>query len=89
MDIKEFIFNTYKDQAVMGKTFKRDIIKKYHIEPSHVRDIYVKINNYQIKKYGERLTLDKNILPSYSAQELDQMRRNSNARKNQRRNNER
>lgn len=86
MDIKEFIFNTYKDQVIIGKTFKRDVIKKYHIEPSHVRDIYVKINNYQIKNYGARLTIDKNKMPSYTGEELNRIRLNANARKYSRRN---
>lgn len=89
MDVKEFIFNTYKDQAIIGKTFKRDIIKKYKISVIEASDMFTRINNYQINKYGKKLDIDKNKMPSYTAEELNRFRVNANARKYSRRKYER
>lgn len=69
MNIEELIFNTYKGEPLIAKKFKREIIKKYHIPYEKTRDIFVRINNYQIKKYGRKLdTLNERV--PYSKEEL-------------------
>lgn len=85
MDIKEFIYNTYKDEVVIGKTFKREIMKKYNITQEEVRNIFVRINNYQIENFGEALTINKTFYPPYSSEELNKKRINANARKSYKR----
>ena len=80
MDIKELIFNIYKDQPIIAKQFKQEVIEKYHIDLDEARNIFVKINNYQIKKYGEKLDILKELIP-YSKEELYKMGRKANQRK--------
>lgn len=80
MNIEELIFNTYKDEPLIAKKFKREIIKKYHIPYEKTRDIFVRINNYQIKKYGRKLDTFLEVAP-YSKEELNYIRRNANQRK--------
>ena len=86
MNIKEFIFNTYKDQVVIGKTFKRKIIKKYNLTITEASDLFTRINNYQINKYGERLSIRKK---EYTLEELNKISLYARIRKHQRRNYER
>lgn len=77
MDIKELIFEAYKDKSLLAKKFKAEIAKDYKITGDEARDLFVRINNYQIKKHGRRLfTEDIDI---YTKQEI--LRVNSNARK--------
>ena len=59
MNVEEFIFNTYKNEVVMGKKFKREIMKKYNLTPEQIRNIFVRINNYQIKNFGEALSIKR------------------------------
>lgn len=61
MDKKEFeenyIFEKYKDTAFRNcKHFKKTVEKYVNID---VRNVYVKINKYQIKTYGEALVENK------------------------------
>lgn len=58
MDTKELIFNMYKDQIIVSKTFKREMIKKYRLSDREIGDVYTRINNYQVKTYGGRLDYD-------------------------------
>lgn len=59
MDTKEFIFNKYKEDPLISKTFKKEIMEKYHVTLDEARDLFVRINNYQVKKYGKKVdTLD-------------------------------
>ena len=85
MNVEEFIFNTYKNEVVMGKKFKREIMKKYNLTPEQIRNIFVRINNYQIKNLGEALSITKTFYPPYSNEELNKKRLNANARKYSRR----
>ena len=77
MDIKELIFETYKDKPLLAKKFKAEIAKDYKITGDEARDLFVRINNYQIKKHGRRLFAED--IDIYSKQEM--LRVNSNARK--------
>lgn len=76
MDIKEIIFKAYKDKPIISKKFRAAIRKDYKLTDDDIRDIFIKINNYQIKKYGCKL--DKEDSTIYSKQEI--LRINLNAR---------
>ena len=80
MDIEELIFNMYKSQPLVAKKFKEKVMKKYHITLDEARNIFVKINNYQIKKYGKKLDELNELLP-YSKEELNKIRSKANQRK--------
>lgn len=84
MDIEELIFNTYKDEPLIAKKFKQEIIEKYHIPYEETRDIFVRINNYQVKKYGRKLDTFLEVAP-YSKEELDKIRSNAVQRRYDRR----
>lgn len=51
----ELIYNLYKDESIRSETFKYEISRKYKLTPKEISNIYIKIVNYQIKKYGGRL----------------------------------
>lgn len=59
MDVKKFIFDMYKDEVLETKKFKANIKKNFELSPREIHDLFVKITNYQIKKYGKVLTIDK------------------------------
>ena len=48
----KLIFNLYKDEVVSVQKFRKEISKKYKLSNIEITNIYAKINNYQIKKYG-------------------------------------
>lgn len=54
MDVEELIFNIYKD-APLGTVskFRNKLVKKF--KGINWYELYAKINNYQIKKYGASL----------------------------------
>lgn len=55
MDKIELIFNIYKDSVVVSKPFKREMIKRYRLSDEEIRNLYIRIQNYQIDNFGERL----------------------------------
>lgn len=55
MDKVKLLFEMYKDKPIGTKTFRGKIKKKYNLEISEVTELYTKIHNYQIEKYGQRL----------------------------------
>lgn len=61
VDFKEkFIFEEFKDQPLHGaKHFKENIRQKYGMEATS--DLYTKLINYQIMKYGNPLVVGKTI----------------------------
>lgn len=83
MNIEEFIFLTYKDQPIVTKKFREEISRKYKLTNDESRNIFVKIHNYQVNKYGERLSHDKGI---HSAEELITINRKARARYYERKN---
>lgn len=78
MDIEEFIFNTYKDGNIISKTFKEEIIKKYNVSKEQARNIFVRINNYQVKTYGERIT---KLVDVFLPEEMEKINQNARMRK--------
>lgn len=77
MNIIEFLFNCYKETIIIPKKFKKEISEKYNISSNEVHDLWIRINNYQIKKYGQYLTTESNIL---SSEECNRLRINANQR---------
>ena len=60
MDVEEFIFQVYKDKPIYGaKRFKKECKDLYNYKPSS--DLYARIVNYQIEKYGEMIALGREI----------------------------
>ena len=84
MDIKEIIFKAYKDKALIAKTFKNDIVRDYNLSYEDARNIFIRINNYQVKKYGRKL--DKEDPTIYSKQELLRISFNARCRNNSKKN---
>ena len=76
MDIKEIIFKAYKDKPIMSKKFREAMRRDYKLTDDDIRNLYIKINNYQVEKYGCRL--EKEDVTIHSKQEM--LRINVNAR---------
>lgn len=55
MDKNKLIFNIYKDKVIVSKKFKKEVKEKYGLNDVEASDMFVKITNYQIKKYNGRL----------------------------------
>ncbi len=55
MDKSELIFNIYKDRVIVSKKFKKEVKEKYGLNDVEAADMFVRITNYQIKKYNGRL----------------------------------
>lgn len=53
---EDLIFALYKDKIITCSSFCEMCRKKYKIDKP--MDIYVRINNYQIDKYGTQLVYD-------------------------------
>lgn len=60
MNLKELIFNMYKETDMWSRKFRAIISKKYKLSDIEISNIYAKINNYQTNKYGGRI--NKNII---------------------------
>lgn len=75
MDKIELIFNIYKDSVVISKPFKREMVRRYKLSDEEIRNLYIKIQNYQINRYGNRLTREER---GFSLSEKEKV--NSNAR---------
>lgn len=58
MDKIELIFNMYKNESIGAKEFRAIISKKYKLSNIEISNIYARINNYQIEKYGNRINKD-------------------------------
>ena len=73
----KYYFNEYKDKVFKSsETFRRDFIKK-HGEYEDLSKLVVMIYNYQIKKYGGRLS---NGFLLYTREEIKRKKINSQAR---------
>ena len=56
MNVEEFLFQVYKDKPVYGaKRFKKECKELYNYKASS--ELYARIVNYQIEKYGEMIAL--------------------------------
>ena len=56
MKKEDIVFALYKDNIVMCNSFCELCRKKFNIEKP--MEVYVRINNYQIDKYGRQLVYD-------------------------------
>lgn len=62
----QFYFNLYKDKSIINSNMFRTKFKKLHGNFEHLDKLVVKMENYQIKKYGcilENGSIDKNSRP--------------------------
>lgn len=54
--IQDLIFNLEKDNVLFnGRVFRKRLIEKYKISEEVARDLYIRIDKYQVKKYGHTL----------------------------------
>lgn len=78
----EIVFALYKDKAIGSKKEFKEKIRDY-IKDVNVSELFVRITNYQIDKYGRVLRCD--IDDSYhDAKDLWKMCNNAGSRKRQR-----
>lgn len=78
MDKIELIFNIYKDSVIFSKLFKMEMVKKYKLSDDEIRNLYVKIQNYQIDRYGNRLTREER---TFTSQEKERVNVNARMRR--------
>ena len=55
MNIEELVFNIYKEESMGSRKFRAIVSKKYKLDNRQIGNIYARINNYQVKKYGKRI----------------------------------
>ena len=55
MDKIELVYNLYKDESIESRKFRAIVSKKYQLSDRDITNIYAKINNYQVKKYGKKI----------------------------------
>lgn len=78
-----YYFLMYKDRPIIGRErFKGNFIKK-HGEFKYFNELFLKIERYQIKKYGNLLERDE-FIPNTSREELKRLSVNSKCRKQSR-----
>lgn len=82
MDKNEMIFNLYKDNVIVSKKFKDEMKEKYGFSAWEADDMFVRINNYQIKKYGGRLEFNSHT--GLTKEELKYQNRLAKQRENSR-----
>ena len=88
MDKIKLIFNIYKDSVVFSKPFRKEISKKYKLSDEDTRNLFIRIQNYQIKKYGNRLTYDNyNVSSEERIKDSARFRQRRYEKKTRRRNN--
>lgn len=78
MDKIELIFNIYKDSVIFSKKFKAEMIRKYKLSDEKIRNLFIKIQNYQIDRYGNRLTMEER---GFTSSEKDIVNRQATQRK--------
>ena len=62
MNLKELIFNMYKETDTGSRKFRAIISKKYKLNDIEISNIYAKINNYQTNKYGGRINKEYELI---------------------------
>lgn len=55
MDVEKVIFEMYKDDAIISRIFKKEVMKKFGIDLKTASDLFARITNYQIKRFGRKL----------------------------------
>lgn len=82
MDKIELIFNIYKDSVIFSKRFKAEMVRKYRLSDEDIRNLYIRIQNYQIDRYGNRLTREER---GFTSSEKDIVNRQATQRRYNRR----
>lgn len=60
MDNKELIFNMYKDEVITCNQFEAEIKEKYNITGDDARNLFMRIQNYQIfNMYKDQVLIAK------------------------------
>ena len=75
MDKEKLIFEIYKDQPIGAKRFRDEVKKRYNLDDKTITRIYIKLNNYQLDKYGERLGNQIETLSKNECERRQQIRR--------------
>ena len=65
--IENYLFEVFKDSIFKGSGEFRIILQNYDIDYTR---LYVRIVNYQVKKYGTNLHRSSGILSSYKKKEM-------------------
>lgn len=53
---KELLFELIKDKQIYNAAnFKREIMNEYDIPLGLARELFIRVNNYQLRKYGDIL----------------------------------
>ena len=55
MDKEEMIFQMYKDESMGCNKFRKICDNKFDLDKQTITKIYVRINNYQLERYGHRV----------------------------------
>lgn len=85
MDKIKLIFNMYKDEYIGAKKFRAIVSKKYKLSDIEISNIYAKINNYQIEKYGERISSEYELKSAEEYKKIARDRRTAKYQKLNRR----
>lgn len=62
MNLKELIFNMYKEEPIGARKFRAIVSKKYKLNDREISNIYARINNYQTNKYGGRINKEYELI---------------------------
>ena len=79
----EFYFNLYKDKPLKNRDEFRKNFKKAHVNFLYLPELIVRIEKYQIKKYGCTLPNDM-FVKVRSKEECDRLKREEITRKKRR-----
>lgn len=85
MNIEELIFNMYKDECIGARKLREIVSKKYKLSDIEISNIYARINNYQINKYGDRISANVEFLSTEECQKRAFLRKVAKYQKKKRR----
>lgn len=80
---EKMVFELYKDKPVASKTFRPLVKRKFKLNDKQITNLYARINNYQLKKYGRRIDKGEYI-EYYTPEEYERIKVNRRNLKNQR-----
>ena len=80
MDKEQLIFTMFKDERFTGRNHLKELIKKQFkdVTDEQLKDITLKIYNYQVDKYGETLIKSTSIR---TVEDLKKINRQAKQRK--------
>ena len=71
---EKMVFELYKDRPIASKSFRPTIKKRFQLNDKQITNLYARINNYQLKKFGARL--DKNIGEYLTEEDIERIKVN-------------